>query len=125
MKTRMKKIQYILLTAGLVALAAACEKQPAGSEPAADERVTTISASIEGSGTKVSIADADGKFSWSAGDKIIVHTTSGYVLSDALTAGGTTADFKFTMYTLYDGISLLSIREIMRLLTGRTMAIRS
>ena len=98
----MKKIQFILLTAGLVALAAACEKQPAASEPEAGERVTTISASIEGSGTKVTIADADGKFSWSAGDKIIVHTSGGYVLSDALTAGGTTANFEFTMYTLYD-----------------------
>ena len=98
----MKKIQFVLLTAGLVALAAACEKQPAASEPEAGERVTTISASIEGSGTKVTIADADGKFSWSAGDKIIVHTSGGYVLSDALTAGGTTANFEFTMYTLYD-----------------------
>lgn len=98
----MKKIQFVLLTAGLVALAAACEKQPAASEPEAGERVTTISASIEGSGTKVTIADADGKFSWSAGDKIIVHTSGGYVLSDALTAGGTTANFEFTNYTLYD-----------------------
>lgn len=32
----------------------------------------------------------------------MVHSSSGYVLSDALTAGGTTADFIFTEYTLYD-----------------------
>lgn len=99
----MKKIQFVLLTAGLVALAAACEKQPAASEPEAGERVTTISASIEGAGTKVAIADADGKFSWSAGDKIAVWGTGrGYVMSDALTASGTSADFAFTDYTLYD-----------------------
>lgn len=32
----------------------------------------------------------------------MVHSSSGYVLSDALTAGGTTADFIFTEHTLYD-----------------------
>lgn len=93
----MKKNQIkMMLVAGLVVLAAACEKQPVNSEIVSGN-VVTIKASVEGSGTKAKIAESDAKFSWTAGDQISVHTSTGYKDSEALTAGGSaSADFTFT-----------------------------
>ena len=83
----------IMLVAGLVVLATACEKQPVVSG------AMTITATVESDGTKAKIADADAKFSWSAGDKIAVYDKmlSQYSVSDALASGGSnSAVFSFS-----------------------------
>ena len=75
----MKTTYKYLLLAGLVVLAASCEKEIEKESPAdatTGKMITeTISAQIEGE-TKATV-DADAKFAWSLGDNIAVHVTKG------------------------------------------------
>lgn len=78
MKT-MKTIYKYMLLAGLVVLAASCEKEIEKESPAdatTGKMITeTISAQIEGE-TKATV-DADAKFAWTVGDNIAVHVSKG------------------------------------------------
>ena len=97
----MKKLYFYFIAAGLVCLAAACNKEADVQAPApeAQTQKVIIHAGMEGSGTKVSIDGSTGKFSWNEGDKIAVHTSGAdWVESDELGADpGASADFTLSL----------------------------
>lgn len=90
----MKKIT-VILAALAAAFAVSCNKEvadpqtPDTSAPAGMKQVT-ITASVEGADTKTSY-DADGKFSWTKGDKIsVMGTDYGFYTLNATSDGPTT-----------------------------------
>lgn len=92
----MKTTYKYLLLAGLVVLAASCEKEIEKESPAdatTGKMITeTISAQIDDA-TKATV-DADAKFAWTVGDNIAVHVSNGtYVTSGGASAAAASASF--------------------------------
>jgi len=104
----MKKIQFTL--AALMFVFAACNTQEfVPSEGSSEEgklTTVTIKASNGDADTKAAISN-DLTFTWTAGDKIAVHTDAGqFYTSDELAIGGTTADFTVSLSGTRDGFAV-------------------
>ena len=90
----MKKNNILLVTVSLAVLALSCAKETAGIDNTeAPVGLVTLRATVEPR-TRVSIESETGKFFWSKDDRIAVNTGAGYILSDALEAGGESASYK-------------------------------
>ena len=96
----MKKVLYTLAALSFVFVA--CNKQEIvpeeGTSQEGELTTVTIKASNGDADTKAAIADETRAFTWTIGDQIAVHTDAGrFYTSDALTTGGTTADFTVSL----------------------------
>lgn len=104
MTKTMKTTYKYLLLAGLVVLAASCEKEIEKESPAdatTGKMITeTISAQIDDA-TKATV-DADAKFAWTVGDKIAVHVSSGeYIPTAGASVAANEANFAVTYVSGY------------------------
>lgn len=95
----MKKVLYTLAAFSFVFVA--CNKQEIvpeeGTSQEGELTTVTIKASNGDADTKAAISDGLA-FTWTIGDQIAVHTDAGrFYTSDALTTGGTTADFTVSL----------------------------
>ena len=103
----MKKI--FLYAAALASVAVACQRIETDTqileEPTPEvEMITETVSGSRGSATKVTIANADGAFAWTAGDNIAVHISNGkYVYtSDAGASGASTAAASASFTVAYE-----------------------
>ena len=96
----MKKCLFGLLVPALALAAAGCSREPAGEGEKAPVGQLKLAASIEdvqdADATKVDISSASGAFTWTAGDKIAVHTSIPYYMTATLESGAGTASGVFT-----------------------------